>query len=85
MNVAMFILFRYLEFPPNHLIYDPDVTLDYLHDLRRDVLIDVVWNWKAILTILAKLHGGVYGLEKGFLIDACYDKIAFVDGFRTLG
>ena len=58
------ILFRYLEFPPNHLIDDSDVTLDYLHDLCGDVLIDVVWNRKAILTIFAEFYGGVHGLEK---------------------
>ena len=74
-----------LKFPPNHLIDDSYVALNYLHDFCGDVLIDIVWNWKTILTIFAEFHGGVYGLEKGFLIDTCYDKIAFVDGFRTLG
>ena len=53
-----------LKLPPNHLIDDPDVALDYLHDFRGDVFIYVVRNRKAILTILAKFHSCIYGLEK---------------------
>lgn len=40
------------ELPPNHLINHAHVALDYLHDFRADILVGVVWNWCAVVTIL---------------------------------
>ena len=44
-----------LELSPHHLIHDSNIGLDDFHNLRRNVLFHVVWNWYAVVAIL--IHG----------------------------
>ena len=72
-----------LSLPPNHLIHYPYVALDDFDDFGRDILVDIVGNGKAVISVLAEPNGGVDGLEQGFLVNAGDDEVAFVDGLGT--
>ena len=71
--------------PPNHLVDDAGVGLDDLDDFGGDVLVHVVGDGDAVLSIAAEFHGGVNGLKEALFVDAGDDEIALVDGLRTLG
>lgn len=53
-----------LELTPHHLIHNTDVALYDLHDLRTDILVHIVGDGDAVLTVTAKLDGGINGLEQ---------------------
>ncbi len=74
-----------LIFPPNHLVDDSDVALDDFHHLGADVLFDIVRHRDAMVAVLVHGDGGVYGLQKRFLVDSGYEEAGLVEGFRTLG
>lgn len=74
-----------LELTPHHLIDDADVALYDLHHLGADILVHIVGDGDAVLTVTAELDGSINSLEQGFLIDTSYDEVALVDGFGTLG
>lgn len=38
-----------------------------------------------MLTVTAKLDGGVNGLEQGLLVDTCNNEVTLVDGLWALG
>ena len=42
--------------PPHHLIHNPHIALNNLHDLRADILIDTIRNWNTVAAISAELH-----------------------------
>lgn len=48
--------------PPDHLVNNTDVALDDLHHLRADILLDVVGNGDAVVTVLVHCDGSVDGL-----------------------
>lgn len=52
------------DFSPNHLVNNADITLYNLHDLGADILVHIVGDGNAILTVTAELDGGVNGLEQ---------------------
>ena len=74
----------FLSLPPNHLIHYPDVALDDFDDFGRDILVDIVGNGKAVISVTTKLNSGVNGLEQGLFVNAGDDEVAFVYGFGTL-
>ena len=41
-----------LKFSPDHFIYNTNITLDNLYHLGRDILLDIVRNRNAVVTIL---------------------------------
>ena len=57
-------MFRYLAryvllLPPNHLIHDTHIALDNLHYLGADILIYVIGDGDAMLTVFAEFYGGI--------------------------
>lgn len=72
-------------FPPHHLIHNPHITLNNLHHLRTDILIDVVWYWDAVGAVTAEFHCGVHCLEQALGVDAGDDEVSLVYSLRTLG
>ncbi len=76
---------RSLELTPHHLVDNTHVALYDLHDLRTDILVHIVGNRDAVLTVTAELDGGVNGLEQGLLVDTSNDEVALVDSLGTLG
>ena len=72
-------------FSPNHFVDDADVALDDFHYLGTYILIHVIGDGDAMLTVFAELDGGVNGLQKALGVDAGYDEVPLVDGFGTLG
>ena len=73
-------------FSPYHLIYDTYVALDDFYYFGADILVHVVGDGKAVVTIFAEFHRGIYCLKETLLVDAGNDEVAFVDGlwaFRT--
>ena len=71
--------------PPHHLIHNPHITLDDLHDLRADILIYIVRHRDAVVAVAAEFDCGVNCLEEGFGVNAGDDEVGFVDSFRALG
>lgn len=53
-----------LELSPHHLVDDTDIALYDLHYLGTDVLVHIVGNGDAVLTVTAELDGGINGLEQ---------------------
>lgn len=76
---------RSLELTPHHLVDNAHVALYDLHDLGTDILVHIVGDGNAMLTVTAELDSGVNGLEQGLLVDTSNDEVALVDGFGTLG
>ena len=72
-----------LEFSPNHLVNHSHVALNYLHDFRADILVCVVRNRCAVVSVLDKFYGSLYRLEQTIGVDAGEDESGFVEGFRT--
>lgn len=52
------------EFAPNHFIDYTDVALYDFHDFGADILVHIVGDGDAMLTVTAELDGGVNGLEQ---------------------
>lgn len=52
-----------LELAPNHLVDDAGVGLDDLHDFRRYILVHIVRDGDAVVTVLVQLDGGIHGLQ----------------------
>lgn len=78
------IITRLLELTPHHLVDNAHVALYDLHHLGADILVHIVGDGDAMLTVTAELDGGVNGLEQGLLVDTSNDEVAFVNGFGTL-
>lgn len=72
-----------VSLPPNHLIDDAYIALDDFDDFGRDILVDIVGNGKAVISVTTKLNSGVNGLEQGLFVNAGDDEVAFVDGLGT--
>ena len=53
-----------LEFPPDHLVDDADVRLDYLDDLGGYVLIYIVRDRDSVLAVTAEFHCCIYCLKE---------------------
>ena len=71
--------------PPHHLVHNPHIALNNLHDLRADILIDIIRHRNSVTAISAEFHRSINCLEEGFGVDASNDEICLVDGFRPLG
>ncbi len=71
--------------PPHHLVHNTHITLNNLHDLRADILIDIIRHRDSVVTVSAELDSSVNCLEEGFGVDAGDDEVGFVDGLRPLG
>lgn len=52
------------EFAPNHFIDYTDVALYDLHDFGADILVHIVGDGDAVLTVTAELDGSINGLEQ---------------------
>ena len=73
-----------LLLPPNHLINYTSIALDQLHDLSRNVLVNIVRNWNTIILVLNHLNSYVNSLEKVVLVDSCENETALVQSLWTL-
>ena len=83
-------MFRYLAryvllLPPNHLIHNPYIALDNLHYLGADILIHIIGDGDAMLTVFAEFYGGIYSLEEALGVDAGNDEVTLVNSLGTLG
>lgn len=74
-----------LKLPPHHLIHNPHIALDYLHDFGADVFVGVVGHGDAVVAIGVHLYGCVNGLKEALLVDAADEEAAFVEGFGSFG
>ena len=74
-----------LKLPPHHLIHNPRIRLNNLHDLRRNILIDIIRHGDAMVAGGIHCHGRVDSLEQGTRVDAGDEEAAFVQGFGALG
>ena len=72
-------------FPPHHLIHYPHITLNNLHDLGADILIDIIRHRNTVTAISTELDSSVNRLEERLCVDAGNDEICLVDGFGTFG
>ena len=50
--------------PPHHLVHDSHITLDNLHDLRGDILIDIIRNRNPVTAISAEFDCDVNCLQQ---------------------
>ena len=83
-------MFRYLAryvllLPPHHLVDDAYVALNDFHYLGGDILIHIIGDGDAMLTVFAEFYGGIYSLEEALGVDAGNDEVALVNSFGTLG
>ena len=78
-------LFALAVLAPDHLIYDADVALDDLHHLGADVLLNVIRNGNAVLSVSIQFNGGIHGLKERLLINAGNNEVGLVDCLRALG
>ena len=56
--------FQLYLLPPHHLIHNPHITLNNLHDLRADILIDIIRHRNTVTAISAELHSSIDCLEE---------------------
>ena len=70
---------------PDHLVHNPRIALDNLHDLGADILVYIIGNGDALLPVAAKFHSSIYGLQQASFVDTGYDEVALVDSFRAFG
>lgn len=83
-NIILSKLSAVLEFAPDHFVDDADVGLDDFHYFGAYVFVYVVGDGDSVLAVAAEFYGGVNCLEERLFVDACYNKVAFVDGFGAL-
>ena len=86
-------MFRYLAryvdnlwinlFPPDHLVDNTHIALDNLHHFGRDILIHIVGDRDAVMTVFAEFHRSIYCLKETIGVDAGNDEISFVNRFGT--
>lgn len=57
-------LMGWLEFAPDHFVYDADVGLYDFHDFGADVFVNVVGDGESVMTVAAEGYGGVNCLEE---------------------
>ena len=76
--------FQLYLLPPHHLIHNPHITLNNLHDLRADILIDIIRYWDAVGAVAAEFHCGVHRLEQALGVNAGDDEVSLVYGLGTL-
>lgn len=62
------------ELSPDHLIHHPRIGLDNLHDLGRDVFVDVVRHQDAV--VAGSVHGdsAVHDLKEALFVEAGKDE-----------
>ena len=70
---------------PHHLVHHANIALNDFHDLSRDVLIRIIRNWCAIVTIFNKFYCRIDGLEKSLGVDAGKDETRLVERLGTFG
>ena len=83
-------IFRYLAryvllLPPHHLVDDAYVALNDFHYLGGDILIHIIGDGDAMLTVFAEFYGGIYSLEEALGVDAGNDEVTLVNSLGTLG
>ncbi len=74
-----------LKLPPHHLIHNPRIRLNNLHDLRRNILIDIIRHGDAMVAGGIHRDRRVNRLEQRARVDAGDEEAAFVQGFGALG
>ena len=74
-----------LSLPPNHLINDPCVALNDLHDLGGDVLLYVIRYRDAVIAVLVHGYRRVHRLKQALFVDTREDEASLVQCFRPLG
>lgn len=62
--LIIFLLFITVSFSPHHFIHNTNIALYDLHDFGADILVHIVGDGDAMLTVTAELDGGVNGLEQ---------------------
>lgn len=70
--------------PPHHLINNPHITLNDLHDLSADILIYIIRHRNTVASISAELHSSIDCLEERLGVNAGDDEVGFVNSLRTL-
>lgn len=75
----------FILFSPHHPVHDTRVALDDLHDFCRDVLVEIVGDRQAVVSVLVHRDGCLDGLQQGGLVDASQDEAALLHGFWPLG
>ena len=83
-------MFRYLAryvllLPPYHLVDDAYIALNDFHYLGAYILIHIIGDGDAMLTVFAEFYSSIYGLKEALLVNAGNDEVCLVDGFGTLG
>ena len=83
-------MFRYLAryvllLPPYHLVDDAYIALNDFHYLGAYILIHIIGDGDAMLTVFAEFYGGIYSLEEALGVDAGNDEVTLVNSLGTLG
>ena len=84
-TLVPYYIVRELKLPPHHLIDDAYITLDNLHYLGAYILIHIIGDGDAMLTVFAEFYGGIYSLEEALGVDAGNDEVTLVNSLGTLG
>ena len=58
-TLVPYYIVRELKLPPRHLIDDAYITLDNLHYLGAYILIHIIGDGDAMLTVSAEFYGGI--------------------------
>ena len=68
----------YLELSPNHLVHYADVALDDPHHLSADILIHIIWNGDAVVTIFDQFYSHVNALQEANGVNSTQHEAAFI-------
>ena len=72
-------------FSPNHLVHHACIRLDELDDLIGNILVRVIGDRDAEVTVFIHLNSCIDCLEQAFFIDTREDEAGFIERLGSLG